>query len=141
MDPASKVVVSPSIVLSTRNLLFGLQWLCLSLQVIKIGTSSLLRHDLSSINLTSLARICETVKELRKMGKPASLLWLYRVTRRMSPSVPQATKLCWCQAEQSVSVVRKWVSKHAQPPWHSDKQWLLSARYTSCGTTKSSFKL
>ena len=106
MDPASKVVVSLSIVLSTRGLLFGLQLLCLSLQVIKVGTSSLLRPDLSSINLSSLARICETVKELRKLGEsPFIFLWLYRETQRMQSSVPQVTKLCWCQAEQSVSVV------------------------------------
>lgn len=39
------------------------------IQVIKIGTSSLLRPDLSSINLSSIARICETVKELRTEGK------------------------------------------------------------------------
>lgn len=36
--------------------------------VIKIGTSSLLRSDLSCINLSSIARICETVKELRTEG-------------------------------------------------------------------------
>ncbi|KAL3157182.1 hypothetical protein ABBQ38_001421 [Trebouxia sp. C0009 RCD-2024] len=50
MDPASRVVV------------------------IKIGTSSLLRPDLSSINLSSLARICEIVKELRTLGHKVVLV-------------------------------------------------------------------
>ena len=45
--------------------------------MIKIGTSSLLRPDLSSINLSSIARICETVKELRTEGLQAYFT-LYR---------------------------------------------------------------
>ena len=83
MDPASKVVVRTSSVFFTRSALLDLQQVCLLPQVIKIGTSSLLRPDHSSINLSSLARICETVKELRKMGKSSNVFsWLYRVTRR-----------------------------------------------------------
>lgn len=37
-------------------------------QVIKVGTSSLVRPDASSLNLSSLARICETVRDLRAEG-------------------------------------------------------------------------
>jgi hypothetical protein len=36
--------------------------------VIKVGTSSLLRDDKRSLNLSSLAGICETVRELRDQG-------------------------------------------------------------------------
>lgn len=72
MDPASKVVVSSSDVLWRKTLIYWSAVLCLTLQVIKIGTSSLLRSDLSSINLSSLARVCETVKELRNMGEYSS---------------------------------------------------------------------
>ena len=38
------------------------------LQVIKIGTSSLLYADLTGIKLSSMTRICETVRDLRKEG-------------------------------------------------------------------------
>lgn len=37
-------------------------------QVIKVGTSSLVRPDAGSLNLSSLARICETVRDLRAEG-------------------------------------------------------------------------
>ena len=50
------------------------------LQVIKIGTSSLLNADLTSIKLSSLARICETVRDLRNEGMAIRRLW-FRVPR------------------------------------------------------------
>ncbi|KAK9846452.1 hypothetical protein WJX81_004071 [Elliptochloris bilobata] len=37
-------------------------------QVIKVGTSSLVRPDAGSLNLSNLARICETVRDLRAEG-------------------------------------------------------------------------
>lgn len=40
----------------------------LAMQVIKVGTSSLLRDDKHSLNLSSLAGICETVRELKDQG-------------------------------------------------------------------------
>lgn len=36
--------------------------------VLKIGTSSLVRPELHTLNLTNLARICETVKALHMQG-------------------------------------------------------------------------
>ncbi|KAG2450762.1 hypothetical protein HYH02_004599 [Chlamydomonas schloesseri] len=36
--------------------------------VIKVGTSSLVRPEQQTLNLTNLARICETIKALKKMG-------------------------------------------------------------------------
>lgn len=36
--------------------------------VIKVGTSSLLNADLTGLKLSSMARICETVRDLRKEG-------------------------------------------------------------------------
>lgn len=72
MDLASRVVVSLPLALVTQRMLKRLHWQCVLLQVIKIGTSSLLRPDLSSINLSSLARICEIVKELRTLGKSSA---------------------------------------------------------------------
>lgn len=36
--------------------------------MIKVGTSSLIREEVLSPNLTSLARVCETVKELKQSG-------------------------------------------------------------------------
>lgn len=37
-------------------------------QVIKIGTSSLVRPETQSVNLGSFARVCETVRRLRDQG-------------------------------------------------------------------------
>jgi hypothetical protein len=37
-------------------------------QVIKVGTSSLLRAEQNTLNLSNLARICETVKTLHSQG-------------------------------------------------------------------------
>lgn len=34
--------------------------------VIKVGTSSLIREDRGTLNLTNISRICETVKGLRR---------------------------------------------------------------------------
>ena len=93
MDPASKVVVSSLEVLWIKYLTYWSAVLCLTLQVIKIGTSSLLRSDLSSINLSSLARVCETVKELRNMGESSNIfLWLHRDTT-LSQSCPAGHKV------------------------------------------------
>ena len=69
MNPASKIVVRNVVQCLTRSTLHRQTCWLLLLQVIKIGTSSLLRPDLSSIKLSSLARICETVKELRNLGE------------------------------------------------------------------------
>lgn len=41
----------------------------LSLQVVKVGTSSLLRTEQNSLNLSNLARICETVRDFHQSGK------------------------------------------------------------------------
>ena len=41
----------------------------LSPQVIKVGTSSLLRSEQNTLNLSNLARICETVKTLHSQGE------------------------------------------------------------------------
>ena len=40
-----------------------------ALQVIKVGTSSLVRPDKGSINISNLARLCETVRNLRGEGE------------------------------------------------------------------------
>ena len=37
--------------------------------VIKVGTSSLLRDEKHTLNLSSLAGICETVRELKDQGQ------------------------------------------------------------------------
>jgi len=37
-------------------------------QVIKVGSSSLVRSEAGSLNLSNLARICETVRDLRAEG-------------------------------------------------------------------------
>lgn len=50
-----------------------------ALQVIKIGTSSLIREDTNSPNLTSLARVCEVVKELTGQGTTASAVRLVAI--------------------------------------------------------------
>lgn len=39
-----------------------------SLQVIKVGTSSLVREEQQTLNLSNLARICDTVKWLHSQG-------------------------------------------------------------------------
>ena len=39
------------------------------LQVIKIGTSSIVKPEQHTLNLGNLARICETVKALLDMGE------------------------------------------------------------------------
>lgn len=38
-------------------------------QVLKVGTSSLINNDHQAINLTNLARICETTRDLMAAGK------------------------------------------------------------------------
>ncbi len=38
---------------------------CLSLQVIKVGTSSLVRPEQNTLNISNLARLCEVVRELK----------------------------------------------------------------------------
>ena len=38
------------------------------LQVIKVGTSSLLRADQGSLNISNLARLCETVRDMHRKG-------------------------------------------------------------------------
>jgi glutamate 5-kinase len=43
--------------------IFSLSW-----QVIKVGTSSLLRPEQQTLNLTNLARMCETIKVLHSSG-------------------------------------------------------------------------
>jgi len=40
-------------------------------QVLKVGTSSLVRPEQMTLNLSSLARICETVKTLHDQGNHA----------------------------------------------------------------------
>lgn len=42
-------------------------------QVIKIGTSSITRPEQGTLNLSTLARICETVKSLTNLGQPFTL--------------------------------------------------------------------
>lgn len=39
------------------------------LQVIKVGTSSLVRPEQQTLNLSALARIAETVKALKSLGR------------------------------------------------------------------------
>ena len=39
------------------------------LQVVKVGTSSLVRIEQKSMNLSNLARICETVRDFHKTGE------------------------------------------------------------------------
>jgi hypothetical protein len=43
------------------------------LQVIKVGTSSLLRPEHQTLNLSNLARTCDTIKALHSEGKCGSL--------------------------------------------------------------------
>jgi hypothetical protein len=58
----------PQPLLST-NLLF------ISFQVVlKVGTSSLVRPEQQTLNLSNLARICETVKVLHNQGKLAGMM-------------------------------------------------------------------
>jgi len=38
-------------------------------QVVKVGTSSLLRTEQNSLNLSNLARICETVRDFHQAGE------------------------------------------------------------------------
>ena len=38
------------------------------MQVVKVGTSSLVRAEQNSFNLSNIARICETVRDLYKSG-------------------------------------------------------------------------
>lgn len=37
-------------------------------QVVKVGTSSLVRAEHNSFNLSNIARICETVRDLHQAG-------------------------------------------------------------------------
>jgi hypothetical protein len=39
-----------------------------AVQVIKVGTSSLIREDLNSLHLVNLGKICETVRRLKDAG-------------------------------------------------------------------------
>lgn len=41
---------------------------CHCVQVIKIGTSSLINEKYGTLNLSSLSRICEVVRELHAKG-------------------------------------------------------------------------
>jgi glutamate 5-kinase len=43
-------------------------------QVIKIGTSSLINEKYGTLNLSSLSRICEVVRELHAKGETQALL-------------------------------------------------------------------
>lgn len=61
-------------------------------QVIKVGTSSLLNTDLTGLKLSSMARICETVRDLRKEG------WFVC----MLPTL-QLVMLCWQPGEARLS--------------------------------------
>jgi hypothetical protein len=40
----------------------------LTLQVIKVGTSSLIRAEQQTLNLTSIAGIVETVRDMKQLG-------------------------------------------------------------------------
>ena len=42
------------------------------LQVIKVGTSSLVRIEKKSINISALSLLCETVRNLRELGEASS---------------------------------------------------------------------
>ena len=53
------------------------------MQVIKVGTSSLVRIEKKSINISALSLLCETVRNLKEQGQASSLkqpvaraLWL-----------------------------------------------------------------
>lgn len=62
-------------------------------QVIKVGTSSLLRADMGSLNISNLARICETVRDLHRAGQILNHppLTLLSISRQMDilPSRPR----------------------------------------------------
>ncbi len=60
-------------------------------QVIKVGTSSLVRPEQQTLNLSNLARICETIKTLHLQGAPP----------RRTPAV--AAKQRWCSSVQSAA--------------------------------------
>lgn len=65
------------------------------LQVIKIGTSSLIRSDQHVLNLGSLARICETVKALHDQGATATRTSRQR-QRELHPPLTHTTRILPC---------------------------------------------
>lgn len=70
----------------------SLAYLLLHIQVIKIGTSSLINEKYGTLNLSSLSRICEVVRELHAKGKPAcQQLVRYQVVTAVLNLCSQAT--------------------------------------------------
>jgi hypothetical protein len=55
-------------VLLLLQMIVLLSFVTLCAQVVKVGTSSLVRADKNSFNLSNIARICETVRDLCKAG-------------------------------------------------------------------------
>lgn len=60
------------------------------MQVIKVGTSSLIREETHSINLTNVAKICDAVRQLLDQGSPPATNRAPSAPVPYLPSVPSS---------------------------------------------------
>jgi hypothetical protein len=112
-------------------------------QVIKIGTSSLINEKYGTLNLSSLSRICEVVRELHAKGTsgvpPNCCLAVsqlagssthHNTSHQNYLPFLQATMSSLSAAVQLASAASGWGCQHGPPRLHRSRRWLPSVRST-----------